>query len=351
VIEDARRLVSEGDRGDEYNADILGDAIRAPAEGPAVETRADGASGTLTLGSETYIWPSRLRPSRRRRTQRAAPSSVYSTVRLYAGVARVDFEVTVDNRSADHRLRVHVRLPFKAKRAITENQFHVAERKLKPPKWNGTSNEKPPTTFPQKTFVAFEQGRLGVAVMNRGLPEGEVVRDRKGRQAYALTLLRCVGWLSRRDLESRKGHAGPQIATPDAQMPGLHSFEFALTTYAGSWREAAVLPLAHSFAHRPFALAVVGRDGPAAGGANAMLARFEDSNVVPSALGRSEVDGKPVVRAWNASDEARAAGITLGGQGEGGRTDLLERPLEGRGGELRGWEVGTWRWGGGKREG
>jgi alpha-mannosidase len=44
----------------------------------------------------------------------------------------------------------------------------------------------------------------------------------------ALTLLRCVGWLSRDDLSTRPGSAGPTIATPEAQCPGEHTFEYAI---------------------------------------------------------------------------------------------------------------------------
>ena len=36
-------------------------------------------------------------------------------------------------------------------------------------------------------------------------------------RTIALTLLRAVGWLSRNDLNTRRGHAGPEIATPGAQ--------------------------------------------------------------------------------------------------------------------------------------
>jgi alpha-mannosidase len=51
----------------------------------------------------------------------------------------------------------------------------------------------------------------------------------------ALTLLRCVGWLSRDDLHCRQGHAGPGVPTPDAQCMGRHTFRYALTPYAGTF--------------------------------------------------------------------------------------------------------------------
>jgi mannosylglycerate hydrolase len=62
---------------------------------------------------------------------------------------------------------------------------------------------------------------------NRGLPEVELMKTTSGGE-IALTLLRCVGWLSRGDLPERKGPAGPILPTPMAQMSGLHHFDYAL---------------------------------------------------------------------------------------------------------------------------
>jgi alpha-mannosidase len=254
--------------------------------------------------------------------------------------------VTVENTAEDHRLRVLFPLPFAVDHAITENQFHVADRPLAVPPWNGTSAEQPPTTFPQKTFAAFESGGSGIAVFNKGLPEGEVVRDPPGRQAYTLTLLRCVGWLSRPDLVSRRGGAGPTIATPDAQMPGEHTFEYAVTTYRGGWRAAGVQAMAHSFAYPPQAFATNEHDGSLRGGA--VLATFSSPGIVPSAMHRGAEDGAPVIRVYNASGGLAVAGIDVPAAfGAGARVDLLERPARDATAEqrltLRPWEIASVR--------
>ena len=57
-------------------------------------------------------------------------------------------------------------------------------------------------------------------IANRGLPEVEVT----SRHEIAITLLRCVGWLSRDDFSTRTGHAGPFLETPKAQMQGEWEF-------------------------------------------------------------------------------------------------------------------------------
>ncbi len=75
--------------------------------------------------------------------------------------------------------------------------------------------------------------RLGVrgtlAVLSRGSREYEIVEGRSSSE-LAVTLFRSVGWLSRADLVSRTGHAGPDTPTPGAQEQGRLVFECALTT-------------------------------------------------------------------------------------------------------------------------
>ena len=54
----------------------------------------------------------------------------------------------------------------------------------------------------------------------------------------ALTLIRSVGWLSRDDLSTRQGHAGPGFETPGGQVPGQWSYDYAILPHQGNWMEA-----------------------------------------------------------------------------------------------------------------
>ncbi len=344
-------FVDEGDRGDEYNADILPDAILKPVVSELVGIEKDNVSATLRYLTILEL-PAGLKANRQsRRNKNRVLVPIVTSVTLWAGMPRIDFRVVVQNSAEDHRLRALFPLPFTMSTAFTENQFHVGERPVTPAQWNGSSPEQPPVTFPQKSFVAMEADGMGVAVFNRGLQEGEVVTNPDGEQAYALTLLRCVGWLSRPDLASRRGGAGPTIATYDSQMPGEHTFDYALTTYRGSWSKNGIQPLAHAFAYPPLAWATNEHEGSA--GAAITLASFEDSAFVPSAMHRSEADGAPIIRVYNASGEARRCRIDVPAGSEGaGLTDLMERhvamPERTEGGwefPLRGWGIASLRFG------
>ena len=288
--------------------------------------------------------PARLTPNRRRRSRRDRTwLPILTRVTLWAGLPRIDFQVTVENTAADHRLRALFPLPFVVANAITENQFHVATRPLAPAPWNGRGDELPAATFPQKTFAAFEAEGAGLAVLNRGLPEGEVVTGADGRQAYALTLLRCVGWLSRSDLLSRRGGAGPTIATPGAQLPGPHEFAYALTSYRGGWRDAGVLPLAHAFAHPPVAFATNGHEGSL--GSAAPLATFGTPLAVSSALHRSHEDGAPVARLFSVAETPLDASLSVpAGSTGAGLVDLLERHIAEPGSDGDGWAIPLRPW-------
>ncbi|MBK6317189.1 MAG: hypothetical protein IPF51_00220 [Dehalococcoidia bacterium] len=323
-IVNAAALVSEGDRGDEYNADILPDGL---VGGWTVVSADYGKTHQALVLAAALEVPSGLNKKRTaRREKRDTVVGAIMEVTLYKGLPRIDFKLTIENNARDHRLRVLFPLPFATETAITENQFHVAERSLTPPPWNGTSPEQPPTTFPQKTFAAFEGEDVGVAVFNKGLQEGEVVRDKKGRQAYALTLLRCVGWLSRPDLVSRRGGAGPTISTEDSQMQGEHTFEFSLTTYRGDWRSANIQAMAHSFAYPPLAWATNEHDGSL--GLDVPLATITPG-VVPTAMTRSDVDGAPVIRFYNATGEPAETSVSVPWAGPGaGLCDLMEEHVE-----------------------
>ena len=91
--------------------------------------------------------------------------------------------------------------------------------------------------------VAFD-GKRGLALLNRGLPEYEVLPDRR---TLALTLFRAVNWIARPDLTTRIGDAGPMIATPDAQCLRTIEFDYALVPHAGDWRAGRVTSWAGRF--------------------------------------------------------------------------------------------------------
>jgi alpha-mannosidase len=217
-----------GDCGDEYNyAPPEVDLVAVPRlKNVSISRRL--VQQVLELEME-LVTPAALAQDRRSRSKEKVAISIKTTVRLSMGVPRVDIHTSVDNHAHDHRLLVHFPAPFPTGKAWHDGHFEVVEREVGVPACDATWVEQPRPEVPQRAFTSITDGQSRLTVANRGLPEVEVITNEKGNAEIALTLLRCVGWLSRDDLPTRKGHAGPPyLETPGAQMPGRWEFEYAV---------------------------------------------------------------------------------------------------------------------------
>jgi alpha-mannosidase len=252
----ANDLVDEGDRGDLYHFDPVGEPVRAhTATATVVE---DGPLRARLRIEQKLAVPRSLAADRRRRTDETRPLTAVTEVTLHAGQRRVDFATTLVNDAEDHRLRVLVHAPFHAERLDVEHGLAVLARPFDPARALGGGTERAAPTGQHHLFVDISDGQTGVALMSRGLPEHEAIRE-GDRTILALTLLRSVGWLSRGDLSVIDHAAGPMLPTPGAQELGAHHFEYSLFAHAGDWREGGVLDEARRYQAPAIAVSARGR--------------------------------------------------------------------------------------------
>ncbi len=163
--------------------------------------------------------PKALTSDRETRCEERVILPIHLKITLYSKIKRIDFSVNVLNNAQDHRLRILFSSPVKANTSLAEGHFAIIERNI--------DNTK---TTHQKNYVFIQDKNMAFTVMNKGLPEYEVIKDNDGHCCVAITLLRCVGWLSRGDLLTRSGNGGWTIPTPGAQCQGSFSFQIAITT-------------------------------------------------------------------------------------------------------------------------
>jgi mannosylglycerate hydrolase len=193
--------------------------------------RGDILFQTLDITLEMQI-PASLDAGRKERSRKMVTLPIRSRVSLARGSARIDIHTEIENRAQDHRLRVHFPAPFPVQSADYDGHFEVVRRPVGVPEFDSSWVEQPRPEVPMRAFTAVADGPAGLLVSARGLPEVEVLRQPNRNAEIALTLLRCVGWLSRDDFPERTGHAGPFLATPGAQEPGFASFDYALVPYS-----------------------------------------------------------------------------------------------------------------------
>jgi len=344
-VHDALRIVSEGDRGDEYNFDpVAGGAIVARPERVRVRAQAGQAEGSIWI-SARYRVPLSLDASRGRRSTRCTALETVLRLRLRAGLDPLEIEVDVDNTARDHRLRLLAAAPFAARRLRVESAFEVAERPIAPgpDAFGRHPSERPVGTSPQRRFASLDDGTLALTMGNRAGGEVEALPAGEERTELAQTLLRAVGWLSRPDLALRPGDAGPALPTPGAQVPGPHHLEFALRLHPAG--EPGWIAEALRFANPALAFPGAGAapEAPLADGAR--LLELDDPRVLLSAL-EPLPEGGARVRLWNASDEARRVGVRLpSAPGALQSVDLRDEPAPGAVEFLpmRPWQIATLR--------
>jgi alpha-mannosidase len=309
-----------GDAGDEYNysppeRDTI---VDTPERVVFTPVRAGPLDATLQVDRRWKI-PAAIAPNRRSRARRTFAQTIAMRLTLRAGEPFLRVTVRVENAARDHRLRVHVPLPFPADRSHADGAFDVVERGLEAE----GGFEQALATYPSRRWVDASDGSTGLAVLHRGIPEYELVDGRE----LAVTLLRSVGWLSRQDLRTRSGPAGPALETPGAQLLGPHTFRLAVYPHKGNWAAGAVHHAAEAYGLPLRGAGVRAHPGTLAATGGALT--VEPAVVRLSAL--TAVDGRVECRVYNPTDEDVLATIRVGAPmalASPARIDLLGRMIE-----------------------
>jgi alpha-mannosidase len=275
----------------------------------------------MTVGYELEI-PDSLAVDRKSR-QNPRPYGITLRVTLYSGLKRIDLDAEVENSAHhDHRLRVALRTPVHTSEAVSDTSFGVLKRPLTPTEPRGTEAIYP--TVPHRSVTAIESDSLSVALMSRGIYEIEARPDDRGT-TLLLTLLRCVGWLSRSDLAMRDGGAGPEFETPGAQEPGPHTFHFAITTYLGSYLEADLMHRAATYTSPPRIF--IAREPSEV--ASMQLFSCDNPRVMFSTVTPGKRANTYVARAFSVSPEPEKARFSFGTEDRRARiVDLADRPMK-----------------------
>jgi alpha-mannosidase len=260
-------LEDVGDVGDEYNY--------SP---PRVDRRLTSADATdvrvIRLHSGpvraefqidlTLPLPVSITSDRSARASETTPMPVRIVVSLDADSPRVSMRVDVDNHARDHRLRLLFPAGADAISEVrAETAFGVARRPARRLVPAVVRMELPVSSAPTVSFTETGNEQCGAIVFGEGLMEYEAMLAHAGHgPKLGLTLLRCVGSLSREDLSTRpSGHAGPGLATPGAQCLGHHQFRLAFEPRRVPPTGAALFARAASFVAPPHVVPALGEGG------------------------------------------------------------------------------------------
>ncbi len=250
----------------------------------------------------------------------------------------IKFRTITRNTIKDHRLRVLFPTHISADSSFASSQFDVVEHPIKPSRYDdskispelkrlllGAREPSPTTIFPTSSFVDVSDGEKGIALITGGLPEYEVMEE---NNTIALTLFRAVGWLTRGDLLTRIGDAGPAILTPEAQCLRTMEFEYALYIHEGDWLRGNVYWQADYFTRNNLVVKTDLHNGILPNKESFIRVLQKNSAVNFSILKVSEDGNGLVLRFFNSDSEPAMVKIEMNfGVVEAFYTDLRERVI------------------------
>jgi hypothetical protein len=287
-------VVDDGDRGDTYDADPLGDhhVVRLDRVSVVRRRHVTTGLGELVVRRRLSV-PACLADDRAARVDAFVPLDVTTTL-SFDPAGRLLADVRVESTARDHRVRV--RLPLGGDRVLAADQFGQREHLDAPavasaPGWV----HGPATSFCHQGWVAAD----GLLVVTPGLPEAAWSHG-----SLDFTVLRAVGWMSRPDLRSRPGRASPAIPVPEAQLGAVHA---RLTIGPDPAVEADRWHLAAA-ASRPPIVSLAGHEPPVQAGE----AQLHVTGAVATALKPAEDGDGVVLRVWNPTDRETTATIGAG---------------------------------------
>ena len=162
-----------------------------------------------------------------RKVQKADVAMPYTLVlQLAADDPVIRFDLTVENTVRDHRLRLVLKTPIKAKDSYADTPFGVAMRPVVDPHlkdWQAIGYHEEPTALrPLIHFANSHDQKTSWTFLGLGEKECQIVGEQFDQ--LAVTMFRGVGYLGRPDLKRRPGDAsGLQtryVPTPDSQLLG-----------------------------------------------------------------------------------------------------------------------------------
>jgi mannosylglycerate hydrolase len=292
------RLISELDAGDSYNFSPPPQPHVSNAGPWCVLTGWRGAHAQELVLTVDMDLPAGLAEDRTSRSTHTVRNHGTLRLRLLGDEPTLHAQLTWHNLAHDQRTRLLLAWP-EGDTACSDTAFDWGDRVLPIAQIPATPSRQEMPVVVQPSHSAISAGPWHVA--HRAMQEFERVAH-DGQLWLGMTLVRSVGWLSRRDLRTRGVGAGPDLATPGAQCVGSHVFDFLLHAHAADAPSHDALQAATRLRRPLLALRghLVLNDGPACDIGNP---------VVQTSAVRRLADGTVELRVWNPSDEAQALAL------------------------------------------
>jgi mannosylglycerate hydrolase len=299
-----------GNAGDEYDfspprEDILISTKDATPEISVVHNGPIYASVKIVYQME---FPVDTDVDGRSRDRKASTIETYVSVNRYED--RVDIQTVIDNTVKNHRIRALFDTGLQTKTHMADQQFGAIRRDnyLEQVEYWEQENweEKYYPIYPQQKFVDVSDGQKGIAVLNKGLPQYEILHGEQ--PTIAVTLLAGTDYMGKQDLVDRPGRrSGLHVATPDSLLLGKHEMNYSIVAHAGNEIEAEVARKASEFTTPFVTIPVNVKSEVASLEDESTFITLDDNGLALSAVKKSENKDSLLVRIYNTTNQPIAS--------------------------------------------
>ena len=311
-FENVLLLENGGDDGDEYDFSplpneelIYSDDVRAN-----VEITQNQYGATIDIQYRLDV-PANLQKRKEQVVESAVDVHIVAMVPNHKPVIEMKFEV--NNFAKDHRLRALIPTNIASAFSISDNQFGSIKREVIDSAikvWEQEDwDERPDPIYPMLSYVGLTNEDYGVSVLTNSTREYEIVGE--NFDTIAITLFRSIGFLGKEEMLRRPGRpSGIKLPTPDSQMIGSLTLQFAIATHPA---EANVARIAKEFLTPVETYNKTPHDAMRLNKANVntpleySFFKEVDPNVVLSTLKKAENEDRFVLRFYNPTSEETSA--------------------------------------------
>ncbi|MDB2151973.1 mannosylglycerate hydrolase [Clostridium butyricum] len=252
--------------------------------------------------------------------------------------ARIDIVFDIDNQACDHRIRTYIPTNIASKFSVSDNQFGYIKRDVYDEAmdvWEKEGwDERPDSIYPMLTFVGLSDDKHGVAVLTNSTREFEIVGEKFN--TIAITLFRSVGFLGKEEMIRRPGRpSGIKLPTPDSQLIGNITMDFAIATHEKSTLEANVANMAKQYLtpmvtynKMPYN-AMKLNDSEVSTPYSYSLLKQCDENLVLSVIKKAEKEEGLIIRMYNPNEYEESTNLLFDRSiKEAVKANLNERKIE-----------------------
>jgi alpha-mannosidase len=309
------KFIVTGDVGDEYNySPPLNDYfIEAKLENYRL-IESNSLSCTLKLEYKLEL-PEKINIDRKSYVNNIVTNEIETYITVNAEEKKVYFKTIIYNKAEDFRLRVYFSQDIinKEENIIyydTAFGFLTKELKINNRPFDvEKQKERIEETFAVQNYASFFSDNQGIGIFTKGIPEFEVYEN-DNIFYLSNTLIRAVGWLSRDDLRTRGGGAGPSFETVDSQCKGLNVFEYSLELFDESFYNSNIIKSAFQYSNSILIKQFQSKSNKTNYVLNSLINIYPETLVL-SALKISENNKGFIIRFYNPLDKELNYSISL----------------------------------------